>query len=115
VPWSFTNVLIQNRCRNSWRACCRHCAKEHSFGAFGHTIAGAGGGGLSGLLLQTLAATVVTETGSLNELRLVEQFVLQAFTGAVVGGIATLIGLIRDNSPRNRSTRTNLIECHGDD
>jgi hypothetical protein len=91
VPWSFTNVLIQIVAGILGGHAAAVAAKEHSFGAFGHTIAGAGGGGLSGLLLQTFAATVVTGAGSLNELRPVEQFVLQAFTGAVAGGIATLI------------------------
>jgi uncharacterized membrane protein YeaQ/YmgE (transglycosylase-associated protein family) len=35
-------------------------AHEHGFGAFGHTLVGAVGGGLSGYFLQTLATTMVT-------------------------------------------------------
>jgi len=42
-------------------------AKEHSFGAIGHTIVGALGGGLSGYFLQTFAGMVVTAGGSLDE------------------------------------------------
>ncbi len=42
-------------------------AKEHSFGAIGHTVAGAVGGAISGYFLQTLAATVVNSTGAVQQ------------------------------------------------
>jgi hypothetical protein len=52
-------------------------------------------GALSGYFLQTLALTVVTGGGSLNEPRLAEVFVIEALTGAVVGGIAmAIVGFI---------------------
>jgi hypothetical protein len=80
-------------------------AKEHSFGAIGHTVVGALGGALGGFFLQTLATTMVTGTGSLNEPRIVEVVVLQGLTGAVVGGIAMLlVGFIKhsiDRKPGN--------------
>ncbi len=82
-------------------------ANERAFGFFVQTILGAIGGGLSGCFLQTLAVTMVTESGSLNELRPVEQVFLQALTGMSAGGIATLAIIIikhsRDhhNDPRH--------------
>ncbi|HEY6255176.1 MAG TPA: hypothetical protein VIY51_05220 [Xanthobacteraceae bacterium] len=42
-------------------------AHEHGFGALGHSVVGVIGGALSGYFLQTLAATVVTASGGLNE------------------------------------------------
>ncbi len=103
MPWSFTNVLIQFIAGIFGGHAAAVAAKEHSFGAVGHTIVGAVGGGVSGLLLQTFAATVVTATGSLNEPRPVEQFMLQAFAGAVAGGIATLIvGFLKHSIDHHR-------------
>ena len=45
-------------------------------------------GALSGWLLQTIVLTVVTGSGSTNELRSVEAIVIEAMTGAVMGAIA---------------------------
>jgi hypothetical protein len=104
VPWSLTNVFIQIVAGILGGHAAAAAAKEHSFGAFGHTLAGAGGGGLSGLFLQTFAATVVTATGSVNEPTPVEQFILQALAGAAAGGIATLIiGFLKHSIDQHRS------------
>jgi disulfide bond formation protein DsbB len=91
MPWSFANVIIQIFAGILGGHAAAVVAKEHSFGVLGHTLAGAAGGGLSGLFLQTLASTVVTGTGSLNEPRFIELLLLQALTGAAAGGIATLV------------------------
>jgi hypothetical protein len=61
---------------------------EHRFGWIGHSLVGLIAGALSGWLLQTIVLTVVTGSGSTNELRPVEAIVIEAMTGAVVGAIA---------------------------
>jgi uncharacterized membrane protein YeaQ/YmgE (transglycosylase-associated protein family) len=66
-------------------------AKEHNFGHWGHTFAGAVGGALSGAFLQTFADTMVTASGSLDEPRFVDHVLLQVLTGFAAGGIVTLI------------------------
>jgi uncharacterized membrane protein YeaQ/YmgE (transglycosylase-associated protein family) len=57
MPWPFMDVLTQIIAGILGGYAAAVAAKEHSSGAFGHTIAGAGGG-LSGLFLQTFAATM---------------------------------------------------------
>jgi len=71
-------------------------AHDHRFGFFGHTIVGLIGGALSGLFLQTLAVTMVTASGSMNDPTAVENAVIQGCTGLVVGGCAMLtVGLVK--------------------
>jgi len=48
-----TNVFIQIVAGILGGHAAAAAANEHSFGVFGHTIVGAGGGCLSGLFLQT--------------------------------------------------------------
>jgi flagellar biosynthesis protein FliR len=104
MEWSFTNLAIQFIGGIVGGHLAAAAAKEHSFGAIGHTIAGALGGTLSGLFFQTLAATVVTEAGSVNEPRLVEQIVLQVLTGVIAGGIATLlVAIVRHSMDHHKS------------
>jgi len=91
MAWTFSNLLIQLVTGILGGHIAAAAAHEHSFGAFGHTIAGAVGGGLSGAFLQTFAATVVTASGSANEPTLVELYVLQGLTGTAAGGILTLV------------------------
>lgn len=61
---------------------------EHRFGWVGHSLVGLIAGALSGCFLQTMAITVVTGSGSLNEPRVAEVAVIEALTGGVVGAIA---------------------------
>jgi uncharacterized membrane protein YeaQ/YmgE (transglycosylase-associated protein family) len=91
MEWAVSNLVIQLAAGILGGHVAAVAAKEHSFGVLGHTLAGAIGGGLSGLFLQTLAATLVTGSGSLNEPRFGELMVAQALTGAVAGAIATMI------------------------
>ena len=96
MAWTVSNLLIQLVTGILGGHIAAAAAHEHSFGALGHTLVGAIGGGLSGVFLQTLAATVVTASGSLNEPRPVELYVLQGLTGAAAGGILTLVaGFLR--------------------
>lgn len=91
MTWTVTNLVIQIITGILGGHAAAIAAKEHSFGAFGHTIVGALGGALSGYFLQTFASTVVTGGGSISEPTALEEAVLQGLTGAVTGGIAMLL------------------------
>ena len=91
MEWSVTNLVIQLVMGVLAGHAAAVVAKEHSFGWLGHTLTGAAGGGLSGLFLQTLAATVVTASGSLTEPRPAEVLMVQARAGAGAGAIVTLL------------------------
>ena len=68
---------------------------EHSFGWLGHSLVGLIAGALSGYALQTIVLTVVTGSGSTNELRFVEAAAIEAMTSAVIGAIAMAgVGLV---------------------
>jgi len=90
VTWTLTNLIIQIIAGVLGAHAAAHGVKEHSFGAVGHTVAGAVAGGLTGSLLQTLVGTV-TSTGITVEPTAVEQTILQALTGATAGAVAMLI------------------------
>jgi hypothetical protein len=91
MEWSVTNLVTQLVMGILGGHVAAVTVKEHSFGWVGHTLTGAAGGGLSCLFLQTLAATVVTASGSLAEPRAAEQLMVQALTGAGAGAIVTLL------------------------
>ncbi|KJC56783.1 hypothetical protein UP10_33185 [Bradyrhizobium sp. LTSPM299] len=68
---------------------------DHAFGFWGHTAVGLIAGAVGGYFFQTLSVTVVTGSGSLNELRPADIFVLQAGSGAAFGGICMLaVGML---------------------
>jgi hypothetical protein len=54
----------------------------------GHSLVRLLAGALSGYFIQLLVLTVVTGSGSLNEPRNLDIFVIEGLTGMVVGGIA---------------------------
>jgi hypothetical protein len=91
MTWTFTNLVIQIVAGILGGHAAAAAAKEHGFGAIGHTIVGALGGGVSGYFLQTFAGRVVTASGTLNEPTAAEQVVLQVLTGAAAGGIVMLV------------------------
>jgi|SRR5665213_820924 len=64
---------------------------QYRFGWVGHSLTGLLAGAVSGCFLQTMALTVVTASGSMNEPSFPEVFFVEALTGAVVGGIAMAI------------------------
>jgi uncharacterized membrane protein YeaQ/YmgE (transglycosylase-associated protein family) len=106
MEWSMTNFWIQVVTGILGGHAAAAAAHEHSFGALGHTLAGLIGGALSGYFLQTLATTVVTATGSLNQPRPAEIVILQGLTGAVTGAIATLlVGFAKHSIDHHRSTK----------
>jgi hypothetical protein len=61
---------------------------DHHFGMLGHSLVGLLAGVLSGYFIQLLVLTVVTGSGSLNEPRNLDIFVIEGLTGMVVGGIS---------------------------
>lgn len=104
MTWTMTNLLIQLVSGILGGHAAAVAAKDHSFGFIGHSIVGAIGGALSGLFLQTLAATMVTASGSLNEPRPAEAVMLQVLTGAAAGGSAMLlVGLIKHGIDQHKS------------
>jgi uncharacterized membrane protein YeaQ/YmgE (transglycosylase-associated protein family) len=107
--WTTSNLIIQIVTGILGAHFAATLAKEHSFGFLGHTLTGLIAGAFSGYFLQSLAATVVTANGSLNELRPPENFMLQALTGIAAGACLTLVvGFIKHaidthKSPENKS------------
>jgi hypothetical protein len=101
MTWTLTNLVIQIIAGIFGGHAAAVAVHEHSFGALGHTVVGAVAGGLSGYFLQSFAGTVVTAGGSVNQVSAVDQAVVQALTGAVVGGAVTLVvGLIKHSLVR---------------
>jgi len=79
MNWTTTNLIIQIIAGILGGHGAAVASKEHSFGALGHTIAGAVGGAVSGYFLQTIVGTVVTGTGDIQQdADLVTQWVLRA-------------------------------------
>ena len=89
--WTSTNLVIQILTGVLGAHFAATAAREHGFGFLGHTLVGAIGGALSGYFLQTLAVTLVTGNGSLNEIRAVDNAVLQGLAGIAAGGCLTLV------------------------
>lgn len=95
MTWTLTNFLIQLIAGVLGAHAAATALHEHHFGFVGHTIAGFAGGALGGLFLQQLAVTMVTASGGLNAPSAVENFILQAMSGAGTGGCVMLVtGLI---------------------
>ncbi|MGO9004258.1 MAG: hypothetical protein ACLQIQ_00230 [Beijerinckiaceae bacterium] len=106
MTWSVTNLVIQIIGGILGGHAAAVAAKDHSFGVFGHTLAGAVGGALSSCFFQTLAATMVTGAGGLNEPRLAELVIVEGLAGAVAGGIATLLfGFLKHNIDQHKFTK----------
>jgi uncharacterized membrane protein YeaQ/YmgE (transglycosylase-associated protein family) len=96
MAWAASNVVIQTVAGILGAHGAAVAAHEHRFGFLGHTVAGAVGGALSGYFLQTLAITMVTAGGSINEPTAVENAVLQSLTGLVVGACCMMsVALVR--------------------
>jgi uncharacterized membrane protein YeaQ/YmgE (transglycosylase-associated protein family) len=89
--WTSTNLVIQILTGVLGAHFAATAASEHGFGFLGHTLVGAIGGALSGYFLQTLAVTLVTGSGSLNEIRAVDNAVLQGLAGIAAGGCLMLV------------------------
>jgi uncharacterized membrane protein YeaQ/YmgE (transglycosylase-associated protein family) len=104
MTWTATNLVIQILAGILGGHGAAAVAKEHSFGALGHTIAGAVGGAASGYFLQTIVGTVVNGTGDIQQdADLVTQWVLQGLAGLAAGGIVTMaVGFLKHSIDQRR-------------
>jgi uncharacterized membrane protein YeaQ/YmgE (transglycosylase-associated protein family) len=105
MTWTVANLVIQIIAGILGGHGAALAAKEHSFGALGHTIAGAVGGAFSGYFLQILVATVVTATGEVQQdADVVTQSVLQGLAGLAAGAVFTLaVGLLKHGIDQHRT------------
>jgi hypothetical protein len=107
MTWTLTNLIIEIIPGIVGGHAIAAVAKEHTFGALGHTITGALGGAFSGYFLQTLAALVVDSAGNAYQgADQVTQWVLQAITGLVAGAIVTMaVGFAKHTFEQHRLER----------
>ncbi len=104
--WTTTNLVIQIVTGVLGAHFAASAAREHGFGFLGHTIVGAVGGALSGYFLQKLAVTVVTASGSLNEIGAADNAVLQGLTGLAAGGCLMLVvGFIKHSIEKPKAEK----------
>src|ERR1700683_893656 len=96
--WTSTNLIIQIVTGVLGAHFAASAAQEHGFGFIGHTIVGAVAGAFSGYFLQRLAVTVVTASGSLNEVGAADNAILQGLTGLAAGGqLGLVVGFVTLN------------------
>ena len=88
MEWTTTSLVLQTVAGLVGAHMAAIALHDHRFGLLGHSLVGLIAGALSGYFLQVEVLTVMTGSGSLNEPRIAEIFVIEALTGAVVGGIA---------------------------
>jgi hypothetical protein len=88
MEWTITNLILQTVGGLAGAHFAATALHDHRFGMLGHSLVGLLAGALSGYFIQLLVLTVVTGSGSLNEPRNLDIFVIEGLTGMVVGGIA---------------------------
>jgi hypothetical protein len=99
--WTSTNLAIQIVTGVLGAHFAASAAHEHGFGFFGHTIVGTIAG-----FLQKLAVTVVTASGSLNEVGAADNAVLQGLTGLAAGGCLMLVvGFIKHSIEKHEAEK----------
>jgi|GEM_PF-1681691 hypothetical protein len=109
--WTSTNLVIQIVTGVLGAHFAASAAHEHGFGFFGHTIVGTIAGALSGYFLQELAVTVVTASGSLNEVGAADNAVLQGLTGLAAGGCLMLVvGFIKHSIEKHEAEKNQSEE-----
>ena len=105
--WSSTYLVIQIVAGVFGGHAAASAMHDHGFGFVGHTLAGAVGGFLSGCFLQTLAVTMVSANGSINEHSVVTDVFLQVLLGAIAGAIAMGIGgIVKHGIDQHRSQKS---------
>jgi hypothetical protein len=89
--WTATNLLIEIAGGLVGGLAILATFKDHAFGAIGHAVTGAIGGLLSGYFLQTVVATLVDSTGTVNaDPDPVTRWLLQGIGGLAAGAILTM-------------------------
>lgn len=108
MTWTVTNLVIEIIAGFVGGHVAAVAAKEHSFGAIGHSVTGTIGGAVSGYFLQTLAATLVTAAGEVQQdADAVTQWMLQGLAGLVAGAILTLaVGLVKHGIDQHRTRQS---------
>lgn len=102
MQWTATNVILQTVCGFAGAHFAATALQDHRFGILGHSLVGLVAGALSGYFLQVVALTVVTGSGSLNEPRLPDVYVIQGLTGTVMGAVAmAAAGILLNRSPKH--------------
>jgi hypothetical protein len=102
--WTSTNLIIQIVTGVLGAHFAASAAQEHSFGFIGHTVVGAVAGAFSGYFLQKLAVTVVTASGSRNEVGVADNAILQGLTGLAAGGCLMLIvGFVKHSIEKHKA------------
>jgi len=95
MTWYLTNLFVQMIAGMIGAQIVSVIAHEHRIGLLWQSLVGLIAGAFSGYFLQTVATTMVTASGNLNEVRFGENLVIQILTGAGVGAVAALIvGLV---------------------
>lgn len=106
MSWSITNLLLQVIAAILGGNGAAVIAKEHAFGALGHTITGAIGGAASGYFLQTVVATMVTGSGDIQDIDAPTQWILQSLAGLVAGAIVTMaVALLKHGIDQHRTAK----------
>jgi hypothetical protein len=69
MDWTITNLLLQTVGGLAGAHFAATALHDYRFGMLGHSLVGLFGGALSGYFIQLLVLTVVTGSGSLNDLK----------------------------------------------
>jgi hypothetical protein len=102
MTWTITNLIIHVIAGILGAHAAAAAVHDHSFGVVGHTIAGAAGGAVSGILLQTVVATI--EASAFGKSSALELVVGEAVMGAFAGAVAMLIvGLVKKEIGQQKS------------
>ena len=107
MTWTLSNLVIETVAGILGGHAIAAVAKEHSFGALGHSVTGALGGAFSGYFLQTLVAVVVESTGDVHQdADQLTQWFMQAVAGLAAGAILTMaVGFARHAIAQHRLGR----------
>lgn len=106
MTWTLSNFIVQLISGIVGGNVAAAVAKEHSFGIFGHTVAGAVGGGLSGYFLQTVVAVLISSGGTYVEPTPIENGIIQGLTGFGVGAVAMMAtGIVKHIVDQHRGQK----------
>jgi hypothetical protein len=106
MTWTLSNLIIQLITGIVGGNAAAAIAKEHGFGIFGHSVAGAAGGGLSGYFLQTVVTLFIGSGGGFVEATPVENAIIQGLAGAGAGAVVMLaVGFLKHSIDQHRAQK----------